>query len=100
MRFSGPNSLLKILMLPAERLEDYRAGNAPFPSVRINQDTVIDLFPKKLWEQKISGGKGLDFKKNLYINPFKLKNKGESVFMPEEILTPTFSKNSQKDEFF
>ena len=48
----------KILMLSAERLEDYRAGNAPFPSVRINRDTVIDLFPKKLWEQKISAGKG------------------------------------------
>ena len=26
---------------------------------------------------KIHGGKGLDFKKNLYINPFKLENKGE-----------------------
>lgn len=48
----------RILMLPAERLEDYRAGKVPFPSVRINHDTVIDLFPKKLWEQKNSGGKG------------------------------------------
>lgn len=48
----------KVLMLSAERLEDYYAGNAPFPSVRINDDTVIDLFPKKLWEQKISAGKG------------------------------------------
>lgn len=48
----------KILMLPAERLEAYRAGDAPFPSVRINQDTVIDLFPKKLWEQDISTGQG------------------------------------------
>ncbi len=26
---------------------------------------------------KISGGKGLDFKKNLYVNPFQLRNKGE-----------------------
>lgn len=48
----------KFLMLTAERLEDYRAGNAPFPSVRINQNTVIDLFPKKLWEQTISAEKG------------------------------------------
>ncbi|MBA3967258.1 MAG: VOC family protein, partial [Nitrospirales bacterium] len=47
----------KVLMLSAERLEDYYAGNAPFPSVRINHDTVIDLFPKKLWEQKQSAGK-------------------------------------------
>lgn len=49
----------RILMLPAERLDDYRAGNAPFPSVRINDDTVIDLFPKKLWEQDGSAVKGL-----------------------------------------
>ncbi|GJL59909.1 MAG: dioxygenase [Nitrospirales bacterium] len=46
----------RILMLPAERLEEYRAGDAPFPSVRINQDTVIDLFPKKLWKQRMSTG--------------------------------------------
>jgi hypothetical protein len=48
----------KILMLPAERLEDYRAGNVPFHSVRINHNTVIDLFPKKLWEQDGSADKG------------------------------------------
>lgn len=48
----------RILMLPSERLEDYRAGNAPFPSVRVNDDTVIDLFPKKLWEKHVSAGKG------------------------------------------
>ena len=48
----------RVLRLPAERLEAYRAGNAPFPSVRINHDTVIDLFPKKLWAQKISAVKG------------------------------------------
>ncbi|MGP0593492.1 VOC family protein [Nitrospira sp. T9] len=47
-----------ILMLQAERLEAYRAGNAPFPSVRINQNTVIDLFPRKLWEQNVSAGQG------------------------------------------
>ncbi|MCA9499777.1 MAG: VOC family protein [Nitrospira sp.] len=48
----------RILMLPAERLEAYRAGEVPFPSVRINQHTVVDLFPKKLWEKKQSAGKG------------------------------------------
>jgi len=48
----------RVLQLPAERLEDYRAGEVPFPSVRINQDTVIDLFPKKLWEQDVPNGKG------------------------------------------
>lgn len=49
---------IKILMLSAERLEDYYAGDAPFPSVRINPQTVIDLFPKKLWEQDVPTGKG------------------------------------------
>lgn len=40
-------------MLPftAERLEEYRDGEVPFPSVRLNADTIIDLFPKKLWAQ-------------------------------------------------
>lgn len=48
----------KVLMLPAERLEDYRAGEVSFPSVRINQHTVIDLFPKKLWEREVPMGQG------------------------------------------
>jgi extradiol dioxygenase family protein len=48
----------RVLQLPAERLEDYRAGEAPFPSVRINHETVIDLFPKKLWEQEVQADKG------------------------------------------
>jgi catechol 2,3-dioxygenase-like lactoylglutathione lyase family enzyme len=37
-----------ILGLEAERLEDYRNGRAPFPSIRINPTTVIDLFPTTL----------------------------------------------------
>jgi extradiol dioxygenase family protein len=48
----------RVLMFPAERLEDYRLGNVPFPSVRINKETVIDLFPKKMWEQQIQAGRG------------------------------------------
>jgi catechol 2,3-dioxygenase-like lactoylglutathione lyase family enzyme len=36
------------LGLTAERLEAYRAGDAPFPSVRVNADTIIDLFPPAL----------------------------------------------------
>ncbi len=49
-----------VLRLKAERLEEYRAGEAPFPSVRINEDTVIDLFPKKLWESQAPSGRGFD----------------------------------------
>lgn len=39
----------EILDLEAERLEEYFSGKAPFPSVRINEDTVIDLFPPERW---------------------------------------------------
>ncbi len=41
---------LNILMLAPERLEEFRAGKVPFPSVRLNPNTIIDLFPKKLWQ--------------------------------------------------
>jgi catechol 2,3-dioxygenase-like lactoylglutathione lyase family enzyme len=33
------------LGLPAVRVAEYREGNAPFPSVRVNANTIIDLFP-------------------------------------------------------
>jgi len=39
----------EVLELETERLQDFRAGEVPFPSVRLNAHTVIDLFPKKLW---------------------------------------------------
>jgi len=38
-----------ILQLPGERLTAYRTGAVPFPSVRLSRDTVIDLFPEKMW---------------------------------------------------
>lgn len=36
---------MNILGLPGERLEAFQKGDVPFPSVRVNADTVIDLFP-------------------------------------------------------
>lgn len=48
----------EVLMLPAERLEAYRDGKVPFPSVRIGADTIIDLFPKDMWQHKEIVGKG------------------------------------------
>jgi catechol 2,3-dioxygenase-like lactoylglutathione lyase family enzyme len=33
------------LGLSIERLEEYRAGSVPFPSVRVNEATILDLFP-------------------------------------------------------
>ncbi len=41
----------KVLLLETERLEEYRSRKVPFPSVRLNADTVIDLFPKRLWQK-------------------------------------------------
>jgi catechol 2,3-dioxygenase-like lactoylglutathione lyase family enzyme len=32
------------LGLAAERADEWRAGTAPFPSVRVNEHTVVDLF--------------------------------------------------------
>ena len=48
----------KVLLFPTERLEEYHAGEAPFPSVRLNSDTIIDLFPKKLWKKNAGAGQG------------------------------------------
>jgi catechol 2,3-dioxygenase-like lactoylglutathione lyase family enzyme len=40
LRFYGD-----VLGLAPERVDEYRAGTVLFPSVRVNQSTVIDLFP-------------------------------------------------------
>ena len=41
----------EVMRLPAERLEEFRHRKVPFPSVRLTRDTIIDLFPEKLWEK-------------------------------------------------
>lgn len=41
----------KILGLSGERIEAFQNNQVPFPSVRITKDTIIDLFPKNLWEK-------------------------------------------------
>lgn len=48
----------KVLMLETERAEEYLQGKVPFPSVRLNPDTIIDLFPKKMWQTIGDGGMG------------------------------------------
>lgn len=48
----------QVLMFPTERLDEYRAGKVPFPSVRLNANTIIDLFPKKLWQKSARSGEG------------------------------------------
>ena len=47
-----------VLQLKAERLEEFRTGNVPFPSVRLNADTIIDFFPKEMWQKTASAGPG------------------------------------------
>ncbi len=47
-----------VLMFPTERLDEYRSGKVPFPSVRLNADTIIDLFPRKLWQESSGTGEG------------------------------------------
>ncbi|MGD1000253.1 MAG: VOC family protein [Candidatus Brocadiia bacterium] len=50
------NSMLRfyvaVLGLKPERLDLYRKRKAPFPSVRVNADTIIDLFPAAMWQGK------------------------------------------------
>ena len=58
----------QVLMLTPERLEEYRSGNVPFPSVRLNADTIIDLFPKKLWQQRALPGQGRENLNHLCIS--------------------------------
>jgi len=48
----------KVLLMPPERLDEYRAGKIPFPSVRLNPHTIVDLFPEKLWQTGDTKGSG------------------------------------------
>lgn len=41
-----------VLQLAPERLEAYRKGQVPFPSLRIHPDTIIDLFPRSMWDRE------------------------------------------------
>ena len=40
---------VEVLGLAPERVEAYRQGEAPFPSVRLNEETIIDVFPREMW---------------------------------------------------
>ena len=41
------NFYTEVLGLKPERLDEFRSGSVNFPSVRINDRTIIDLFPAK-----------------------------------------------------
>ena len=38
---------IEVLGLQPERLDEFKGGKVGFPSVRINADTIIDLFPTR-----------------------------------------------------
>jgi hypothetical protein len=37
-----------VLKLQPERLDEYLVGKISFPSLRLNVNTIVDLFPRKL----------------------------------------------------
>jgi catechol 2,3-dioxygenase-like lactoylglutathione lyase family enzyme len=43
---------VEVLGMKPERLDLYRQQKAPFPSVRVNTNTIIDLFPPEMWPGK------------------------------------------------
>jgi catechol 2,3-dioxygenase-like lactoylglutathione lyase family enzyme len=47
----------EVLGLKGERVDEFRAGKVSFPSVRINQATIIDLFPRKDGAAKLTADK-------------------------------------------
>jgi len=51
-----------IIGLEPECVQEYKDGKVIFPSLRINKDTIIDLFPKNLWkdESEKANNKGLN----------------------------------------
>jgi catechol 2,3-dioxygenase-like lactoylglutathione lyase family enzyme len=49
-----------VLGLEPYRIEEYRAGKVFFPSVRVNDGMIIDLFPKPDQEPVGDGARNLD----------------------------------------
>src|SRR5262249_50742334 len=41
----------EVVELEAERVEEFRGGKVPFPSVGVSAGTVIDVAPPAMWER-------------------------------------------------
>jgi catechol 2,3-dioxygenase-like lactoylglutathione lyase family enzyme len=50
---------VEMLGLEPVRVDDYRAGRVPFPSVRISSHTILDLFPPE-YHQTTPGGNNVN----------------------------------------
>ncbi len=46
----------RVVGLPGLRVEEFRAGSAPFPSVRISEDSILDLMPRRANASGASAG--------------------------------------------
>ncbi len=42
----------KVLRFPAVRMKEFLAGDAPFVSVRVSEKTILDFFPRELWDNR------------------------------------------------
>ncbi len=47
---------LTIFELEPERVDAWRNGDVPFPSVRLNPGTILDFFPENLWPPDTAPG--------------------------------------------
>ena len=47
-----------VLGLAPERLLAFREGEVAFPSLRLNPDTIVDLFPPEMWHHDAAGQPG------------------------------------------
>lgn len=54
-----------MLGLEGDRVEEWRAGEVPFPSVRIDRTTIIDLFPTSMVEGDTDSAGGPGSSRNL-----------------------------------
>lgn len=50
----------RVLGMESDRLDEYRVGDVSFPSVRLNEGTIIDLFPPKLHKKDAAAAPNLN----------------------------------------
>ncbi|HUR07876.1 MAG TPA: VOC family protein [Nonomuraea sp.] len=61
----------QVIGLPGVRAEEFREGKAPFPSVRVSGDTIIDLMPENA-ANRVDEGTGVSGSAGHPVNHFCL----------------------------